>query len=135
MQVCVTFRQGDVVPEELLLGNTPETEFGLTTGAHHTVYAVSVWRHVVHYLLLNQRSGPRPDWYPAYLFEITDPKLPWGWSMVRAGADVGLPVELLFGYEELAQADGRHYIDLIERVPEALAVFERRREMIDNTDD
>ncbi len=134
MIVRVIFSQGDLLPDELLIGNTADTDFGLNTGICHTVYAICSWRGVVHYLVVNP-SGYRPDWFPACLFEIVDGKLPWGWIMVRAGTDVGLPVEFLLGYAELAQADGKHYIDLIERVPEALAVFERRRNEIDGGDD
>ena len=134
MTVRVIFHQGDILPESLLVGNTPETDFGLVLSSQHTVYAVCMRQTVVHYLILNL-SNYRPDWYPACLFEIIDGKLPWGWHIVRAGTDAGLPVEFLLGYDELAQADGKHYVDLIERVPEALAIFERQRELIDGDDD
>lgn len=130
MKVNCIYRQGDPIPNEVIaLGNTPSTRFEVVQGRDYFVFAISLWRGVIHYLVVNDQTG-RPDWFPAFLFKIVDHCLPSGWSFVLRGSST-FPVDAIWGYPEIAQEDGRHYIDLIEREPAALQTFEHRRAEIE----
>jgi hypothetical protein len=130
MRVQCVFRHGDRIPEQLLaLGNTPDSRFNVTHGHEYMVFGISLWRGVVHYLLLNDETK-RPDWFPAQLFQVTDARLPstWFYAYWTNSSDNGLTA--VWGYYELTE-NRKHYVDLIERESEAMRVFERRRQEVE----
>ena len=130
MKVRCTFRQGGPVPAELLaLGNTPQTRFDVVYDQTYVVFAVLLWKGIVHYLIVNDTTQ-RPNWLPSLLFEIVDPRLPAGWEL-RFPDNPQMSPAMVCGYPEIASEDGCHYIDLIERETPALQIFERRRAEIE----
>jgi hypothetical protein len=127
MKVQCTYRPGDPIPEAVIaLGNTPSTRFDVSHDQAYLVFGIMLWKGVIHYLLVNDQTG-RPNWFPDFLFKVIDNRLPHGWSFYLRGERSEIPVDAIWGYPELTQEDGRHFIDLIEREPGALQVFEHRR--------
>jgi hypothetical protein len=126
MKVQCVFQRGDPLPAEVLrLGNTTNSAFPIKYGRQYAVYSISLWKGVIHYLILNEETN-RPDWIPATFFRVLDSRLPSGWSFAMGDGD-SLPVEAIWGYPEITQAETKHYVDLIERDERALELFQRRR--------
>lgn len=127
MKVRCVHKRGNPIPESVLaLGNTPSTVFDVTFDRAYNVFGICFLRNgVIQYLVLNDVSG-RPDWLPEFLFKVVKPQLPSGWSFLPI-ENPSLMVRAICGYPELAQTDGKHYIDLVEREQDALEVFSRRR--------
>jgi len=99
----------------------------LDINKNFTVYGMSIWEDSLNYLLVDD---DRPNWYLAKRFEIVNPLLPLIWYFnVRMYEDCDA-LESIWSYKEMA-LDPNHYVDLIEREPEALAIFARRKEEID----
>lgn len=129
MKVQCVHRYGMSVPDDVIaLGNTQATDWNVTFGREYIVYAMILRQNVFKYLILNT-SSPWPNWSPAFLFRIVDHKLPSSWFFHNG--DPAIPVNAIWGYEELVQPGAQHYIDLIEREPDALEVFSRRHAEID----
>lgn len=74
-------------------------------------------------LLVLVRDGTRkPNWYPVQLFDAVDESIPADWKFgLRDGGAHGL--QALWGYPTLVR-DVDHYVNLIEREPEALEIFQ-----------
>lgn len=126
MNVQCTHQHGDSIPDEVIaLGNTQSTRFDVAYGRDYVVFAISVWKGVIHYLVVNDQTD-RPDWFPAHLFRVADPQLPpnWSFAIVKHPGLEGLGI---WGYSKLSREDGQHYIDLIERAPDALQIFNDQR--------
>lgn len=105
-------------------------DFQLPTLKIFTVYGISIWEGVLHYLIVNE-NDPRPDWYPADLFSIEETILPGEMHHKYFGNQDKRGVHALWGYKELV-IDYHHYADLIERDPNALEIFLKRKKEIDN---
>jgi hypothetical protein len=104
-------------------GYTTESTFHISTGREYTLFAVSLYRGVVHFLLSDDTN--RPNWYPFEMFVIIDCSIPHGWLLSSTPANAeGL--QLLMGYPSLIEIDS-HYDDLLERVPCALEIFANER--------
>jgi hypothetical protein len=112
----------------------PSSEFNLTTGEIYTVYAISLWRNTIGYLILTDESTS-PTWEFPELFQIVDPRLPKCWHFGYFGHDgVGDQKSLmaLWGYQELVE-DKQHYVDLIEGESQAIEIFYKRKLEIDES--
>ena len=126
MIVKCIHKPGSKVPDELLaLGNTSSTVFHVTWDRIYTVYAMSIWKGMLNYLILND-SNHRPDWYSSGLFQIDDGRLPSDWYFGFVGEKLGWPLFPIWGYPELVLDGGKHYLALIERDPVVLAIFEKQ---------
>jgi hypothetical protein len=129
MKVQCIHKQGMPVPDDVIaLGNTQATAWDVTFGREYIVYAILLRQNVIKYLILDTNS-PWPNWSPAFLFRIVDRELPSGWFFHNG--DPAIPVDAIWGYEELVQPGAQHFIDLIEREGDALEVFSRRRAEIE----
>jgi len=82
-------------------------------------------------LVINDHNR-RPDWIPACFFNIVDGHIPDSWSCYYWREESPFGAEAIFGYEEIAKPDGIHYVNLIEREDDAMRVFDRRRQEIDD---
>ncbi len=126
MIVKCIHKPGSKIPEGVLTsGETQETVFHVTWDRIYPVYAMSIWKGVLAYLILND-DNHRPDWYPACLFEVADSLLPFDWHFDFVGEKLGWPLFPIWGYPELVLDGGKHYLALIERDPVALAIFEKQ---------
>ncbi len=104
-------------------------DFELPIGKVFTVYSISMWQNVLHYLIVDALET-RPSWFPAELFIVQDTLLPKEMHYTYFGLEDKRGVNALWGYKEMA-LDDRHYVDLIEREPNAIEVFLRQRKEID----
>jgi hypothetical protein len=104
-------------------------DFELPIGKIFTVYAISIWDSVLHYLIVAVNE-PKPDWYPADLFTIEDNILPKETYHKYFGAKDRRGVHALWGYKEMV-IDDQHYVDLIEREDKAVEIFLKRKKEID----
>lgn len=139
MKVRCVHRHGDRIPEDVLaLGNTSSARFDVSYGREYMVFGICLSKQaippfskgVIEYLVLNDETY-RPDWMPAFLFQVIDPQLPSKWFFCWKPQCPDLAIEAIWGYAELAASDGRHCVDLIERKTDALQVFQRRRAEIE----
>ncbi len=133
MIVRCTHRHGAQLPADALAGgNTPDSRFPVTFDRDYVVFGICLWREgVLYYLVVNDENN-RPDWIPACLFRLVDGRLPFGWVYSYWRETSGFRVDAIWGYAELVVSDGKHYDALIEREPEALAIFDRRRAEIES---
>jgi hypothetical protein len=109
-----------------------EEEFQLKIGDIYITYGIGMMLETIYYLTFDKWENV-PFWTPAELFEIVDFRLPQEWYFVFYGyAEKRMNVvNALWGYKEMA-TNRDHYIQLIEREPDAMAIFERRRQEIDH---
>jgi hypothetical protein len=103
----------------------------LRLGAKYVVYAMALWRNVLEYLLVTGKES-QPSWYPAQLFEVSDPSLSALWMFGYYGEVEQLGTLALWGYPEMA-LERNHSEALSEREPRALGVFLRRKKEIDES--
>ncbi len=106
-------------------------DFELPIGKIFTVYSISIWKGVLHYLIVDAED-PRPSWFPAELFIVQDTMLPKETHYKYFGLNDKRGVNALWGYKEMV-LDDQHYVDLIERNSEASEIFVRRKREIDAT--
>ena len=123
MRVTCIANSGEALPENYFaVGYTKESVFHVKVTSDYPVFGVGVYRGVVLFLLLDNVG--LPSWYPADLFTIRDARVPDHWlSAVYPRNEIGLA--FLIGYEALI-ADDAHYDALLEREPDALAIFHRQ---------
>ena len=67
-----------------------------------------------------------PVWYKAEQFEVVDNHLPMNWYFSFNKKEN----TAIWGYKELI-VNPKHYENLVERDPQAVEIFERRKEEID----
>ncbi|GAC40793.1 hypothetical protein [Paenibacillus popilliae] len=109
------------------LGDTNETEYSIKIDEMYIVCGQHLYRGVLSYLILGTYEN-LPSWYPAELFEVTDPLLPLEWYYQCYGDENG--ISAVWGYKELVTIDS-HYDDLIEREDEAIRIFLKRKKEMD----
>jgi hypothetical protein len=124
-------------------GETKVINWDLVVGKTYIVYAISVWKRELAYLIipvfLDEENLPEssdeedlPSWYPAELFQVITPRLPRFYFAIFENDPRGL--NALWGYKELIE-DYHHYVGLIDREPEALKTFSQRRMEIDSQEE
>jgi hypothetical protein len=110
--------------------------FGLKLGDSYAVYGIKLWRGMLEYLTCDKING-QPFWNPAELFEILDYRLPSQWSYKFLGyalsnieSTAEANIEAIWGYHELI-FHPTHFIDLMLREGDWAAIFEQRKNEID----
>ena len=106
-------------------------DFGLPLGRIFTVYSISIWQDVLHYLIVEDDVS-RPFWFPVELFIIQDNLLPKETYYKYFGLEDKRGVNALWGYKEMV-FDDQHYIDLLERKETAIKIFLKRKKEIDES--
>lgn len=100
-----------------------ESHFHVTPGMEYEVYGIVSFVGGFWYYLADDSFSYYPVWNPAPLFEIIDGSIPKDW---RVGTQGTPPVDMVITYPEWA-GDPTYYERLIDREPDAVAAFERRR--------
>ncbi len=129
MRVRCTASTGDRLPASCIdpaLGLARSTAFPLTVGQLYTVFAVTTFKCLTWYYVLDDNHLPYPVWKIAELFEVDDPAIPDSWVVgyLRPNAsEVGFPV---LSFPEWALDHG-YYERLVDGEAHARLQFEKRR--------
>jgi hypothetical protein len=100
-------------------GYTKESIFDVELDKEYEVYAISIYRGVPHFLLLD--GTQRPNWYPSDLFAVSEADVPTHWKVQSTPSNFD-GLQLLIGYPRLIDDEG-HYDGLLEREPSSMAAF------------
>ena len=126
--VCKCFRSRSLANHQRGRFANVDESFALTVDESYVVLGIGIWETVLHVLV--QDDNGLPAWCPAALFEMTPQKIPDGWLLgtcdgIKApGAELWTRWVMKTGYPELVESE-RHSDLLLERDPDALAIFER----------
>lgn len=71
-----------------------------------------------------------PSWYPAELFEVSNPLQPLEWYFADHKQSKVTTIEYIWGYKELSLND-RQALGLMERVNKDMEIFLKRKAEID----
>lgn len=111
-----------------------EIEQELTIGQSYIVYAQYLSQRCLFYLIAtpNRNGLFYPSWYPASFFDVVDASIPMKWQFKYSSENEegSQSPTSLWGYHELIQSEN-HFINLIERDEDALAIFWNRKAEID----
>jgi hypothetical protein len=135
MRVKCVSNRGKDLPQKLIdsFMAFPESEFNLTIGNEYTVYAISIWRNSINYLIVTD-DAIDPSWEFADLFYVVDHKLPSSWYFQYfeniEGDKRMKGLMALWGFNELIE-NKEFYINLLEVEPLEVAIFNKRKEEID----
>lgn len=110
------------------LGMTQETTYeGVKINQNYNTYGIALHDGSLMYLILDGFN--LPNWYPAFLFMVTDAQLPDSWFYKFFGyPDNGLWA--VWGYKELV-IDEAHYEGICEKEPIEIEIFFDRKSEID----
>ena len=114
-------------PDRLAVVVQPESYCYVKIGAEYEVYAVCVSRGVVKYQIVLDENDDFPDWYPAWLFTVSDYSVPKDWSINSFGDTV----ELVLGPAFLI-ADAASFDAMINLEPSAQENFWTRFKNLKN---
>ena len=103
-------------------------DFELPLNRIFTVYGISIWKDVLHYLVVEEDGNP--FWFPAELFVVEDTSLPKEMHYKYFGLQDKRGVIAFWGYKEMV-LDDQHYVDLIEGESKAIEIFLKRKKEID----
>jgi hypothetical protein len=106
------------------IGYTKESVFELEKSNNYTVYGMCQWRCSLHFLIMGDNF---PSWYPAELFNVVDNRLPLEWYF---NYNLDSDISAVWGYKELVD-DENHFDDLMERKHDAIKVFLKRKQEIE----
>jgi hypothetical protein len=106
-------------------------DFELPVGKKFTVYGISIWHGVLHYLIVEDIEWS-PSWIPAELFIVEDTILPKETHHKYFGLQDPRGVNALWGYKEMV-FDDHHYGDLMESEKIAVEIFLKRKREIDGS--
>ncbi|MEG0307616.1 MAG: hypothetical protein RR636_06720 [Clostridium sp.] len=122
---CNNYTGSSLSTKALDASGTIGTEFELTINQEYVVYGIMLWEGVPKYLIIGNEN--LASWYPAELFEVVDNCLPLEWYFNYYS---GESLEAIWGYKEMVM-DEAHYDELIEWEDEAVKIFLKRKNEID----
>ncbi len=128
MKIRCIAKTGAVLPEKYLdpsLYRTKETEFKLIVGKEYVVYALYAWEGEIWYYICDERYTYYPIHNPAPLFKIVDPTPSQYWQTQIA------PNGLLEMAFEHWFSIPYYYDKLTDQEEEAVAIFEKYKELMD----
>ncbi|OTN87627.1 hypothetical protein A5819_000073 [Enterococcus sp. 7E2_DIV0204] len=108
------------------LGDTVKSEYPLKKDEVYTIYGQHIYKNVLSYLIIGTYEN-LPSWYPAELFEVVDQQVYLEWYYSYESNSV---ISALWGYKELILTEN-HHDELIERTDEAIEIFLKRKNEID----
>lgn len=126
--LCAANNGRDLSAKHFASGYTSSSEFDLEVGREYVVYAITLWKGLLSYLVVGE--GLFPHWYPSELFNITRNEVPPGWYFARLSEEEGFEVNAIWGYEELVNTE-EHFDDLSNLEKSAIDVFVERKKQID----
>lgn len=126
MKVLCKYSRNQDVPVRLRGGANLETAvFDLNVGREYVVHGQALFGTRLMYLI-DPSENCRPNWYPTELFEVSDGAVPGGWMFMVFENEYFDDLGAIWGYEELV-TDPHHFNSLVERDPNALAIFARQK--------
>ena len=129
MKVLFIDPNGNLPASMIKLGYSPRVNLNLEQDNHYIVYGISIWREVLHYLIIPNEEM-LPSWFPADLFDVVDQRLPFEFYFHYFGMNDSTGLSLEIGYKEMV-LDPNHSNDLIERKKDAIKIFLKRKIEID----
>ena len=121
---------GEILPPSMIkLGYSSQVILGLDADTLYVVYGISIWRDVIHYLIIPS-DYTLPFWFPADLFDVVEKKMPCNWYFRYMGGENPNELKMIIGYKEMV-LDKTHYFDLIERETCAVRTFLTQKKEID----
>ena len=102
----------------------------LTLNAQYTVYGVLFRENAPWYYLCNDYDDEYPRPFPAELFQVVEPQFSSSWVLSTHNTRKG-DVCCSLVFDEWADDPG-FYERLIEGEPQAIALFQKYRKLIDN---
>lgn len=126
--ICIAKRWQDLPQKTLDTTGYTNVSFDvLKIGSQYIVYGMRVECGVAHYLLTIHPSNTWPSWYPSDFFKIIDPLVynEWYCHVYYDQEDLNV----MWGYKELFSPI--HLSGLLEREPEDIRIFEKRKQEID----
>ncbi|SFT02445.1 hypothetical protein [Marininema halotolerans] len=102
--------------------------YELKIGHVYIVYGMYLYKDIINYLVAYSINPALPFWYPADLFKVVNQILPMEWYFSHSKGTED-EITAVWGYQELM--DDKHFDDLMEREPEALKIFKKRKKEID----
>jgi len=106
----------------LVLGFSAESETNITLNKEYSVWALSRWRGVPFFQIINDINFP--VWLPSWLFNLTDKSVPAGWVFNFYEDEI----EVLLGPDFIAQ-DQDAYQSMVEMIPSSVEAFWRNVKM------
>ncbi|PHD59106.1 hypothetical protein COF61_22110 [Bacillus toyonensis] len=134
MKVMCIKNSGDTFSEVLLdQGYNRDSIINLETNKEYVVYGISSLNGALDYLILGENEN-LPSWYPAELFEVSNPLQPLEWYFADHKHSKATTIQYIWGYKELALND-RHALGLIERENKDIAIFLKRKAEIEELEE
>ena len=128
---CITNNGKELSQKVVEAGHLTTTEYQLNIGYEYTVYGISIWKNVLHYLTMDKYET-FPTWHPAELFIVSYNMLPFEWYFKYFNVKENEDLNAIWGYRELVLEE-YHYDELLERDDKAIRVFlKRKKEMEEN---
>jgi len=131
MKVLCLYNTGENLSKKFLdNGYQKELEMNLVVHKEYIVYGMSIFKeNICKYLLVDKYN--KSFWYPDEIFQISDHKLSSYWYYKKKEPNEYFKWDwYTWGYYELVNYD-QHHDDLIERIPEALEIFNIRKKEMD----
>lgn len=124
--VCIS-NTGEHLSDKLIeIGYTKDMKFDLDLNCEYMVYGIGLLENEdIQYLILDKNQD-KPSWYTAELFKVSDPLLPLEFYFGDHSHIKTTTTRFIWGYKELV-LEANHDIDLINREPEALKIFLKRK--------
>ncbi|PEK43376.1 hypothetical protein COF80_30575 [Bacillus toyonensis] len=134
MKVMCIKNSGDTFSEVLLdQGYNRDSIINLETDKEYVVYGISSLNGALDYLILGENEN-LPSWYPAELFEVSNPLQPLEWYFADHKHSKATTIQYIWGYKELTLND-RHALCLIERENKDIAIFLKRKAEIEELEE
>lgn len=122
MKVLCKYNDPDNAPS----GVPNSFNFGLELGKEYLIMGILLAEKQLWYLV--DEKG-KPSFYPYQLFQVIDASISANWHFKLYSEDDGIfpfDKEAMWGYAELC-FDENHYEQLVDRVPEALELYFKRK--------
>lgn len=126
--LCTDNKGHSLSAKHFEIGYTSSSSFDLEIGKEYVVYAVSLWKGILNYLVVGE--GLFPHWYPLELFRLTQNKMPPCWYFACFSEEQGFEIGAIWGYKELVNTE-THFDDLANLDKGALDIFVQRKKQID----
>ena len=128
MKVLCKYNDPDNAPS----GAPNSFNFGLELEKEYLVMGMVLAEKQL-WFLVDEKS--RPSFFPYQLFEITDTSISANWYFKLYSEDDGIfpfDKEAMWGYYDLC-FDENHYEQIVDREPEALELYFKRKTEIENS--
>ncbi|MGI2772691.1 hypothetical protein [Bacillus cytotoxicus] len=127
--ICINNKCNQFSDKRLKQGYTHDMILNLEVRKEYVVYGMSLSNGELDYQLLGENEN-MPSWYPAELFNVSDPLQPLEWYFADHRHIKETTIDYIWGYKELALEDS-HAFGLIEREKKDMEILLKRKAEID----